>query len=217
MKKQVFRLSALLLCLILVFTLGACKGKTEEESSNFDAANSADPENILPSDESTPPASEMGSQGEESTDTNPSETAGQNGTTAAQKDNGKPTEPTIKAQQDSQPKTTAEIVAYYNKAANKLKTDKPGYTKKYTMRQFPGSQATLGKATVPSWLVKLISKNETTTVNKGSSSNDTYPAAGFSWASKLTAQYVQSATCKKSGSTYQIKIVLKDETNPQRG
>lgn len=217
MKKQVFRLSALLLCLILVFTLGACKGKTEEESSNFDAANSADPENILPSDESTPPASEMGSQGEESTDTNPSETAGQNGTTAAQKDNGKTTEPTIKAQQDSQPKTTAEIVAYYNKAANKLKTDKPGYTKKYTMRQFPGSQATLGKATVPSWLVKLISKNETTTVNKGSSSNDTYPAAGFNWASKLTAQYVQSATCKKSGSTYQIKIVLKDETNPQRG
>lgn len=111
MKKQVFRLSALLLCLILVFTLGACKGKTEEESSHLDVANSADPENMLPSDESTPPASEMGTQGEENTDANPSETAGQNGTTAAQKDNGKTTEPTIKAQQDSQPKTTAEIVA----------------------------------------------------------------------------------------------------------
>ncbi len=149
MKKQVFRLSALLLCLILVFTLGACKGKTEEESSNLDVANSADPENILPSDESTPPASEMGTQGEENTDANPSETAGQNGTTAAQKDNGKTTEPTIKAQQDSQPKTTAEIVAYYNKAANKLKTDKPGYTKKYTMHPIPGLTGHARKSNCP--------------------------------------------------------------------
>uniref|UniRef100_UPI003FEDEA0E hypothetical protein n=1 Tax=Candidatus Fimivicinus sp. TaxID=3056640 RepID=UPI003FEDEA0E len=66
MKKQVFRLSALLLCLILVFTLGACKGKTEEESSNPVAGNSAAGlKDTLPPDEAVAPASDIEAQSPE--------------------------------------------------------------------------------------------------------------------------------------------------------
>lgn len=219
MKQQAFRITALLLCLVMIFALGACSGngETESDSSNPDAADTAAGlADTLPSGESTPPATEIGAQGEETVAVGQTGPEGEKGTTAKQ-ESGKTTAPATKAQQDSQPKTTAEIVTYYNAAANKIKTDKPGYTKKYAMQQFPGSQATLGKTNVPSWLVKLISKNETTTVKKGSSSRDTYPAAGFDWASKLTAQYVQNATCTKSGSSYKIKITLKDETNPPVG
>lgn len=221
MKPKASRLTALLLCLILLFTLGACKGKSDEESTDPSAnVPAANVENTLPSnEESAPPETEDGTAGDSITEPTQPETDadGQKDPTNAGKEPDKPTTPVTQAQQDSQPKTVAEIVAYYNKAANKIKTDKPGYSKKYAMQQFPGSQATLGKANVPSWLVKLISKSETTSVKKGSSSKDIFPAAGFDWASKLTAPYVQSATCQKSGSFYKIKIVLKDETNPQIG
>ena len=204
MKPKASRLTALLLCLILLFTLGACKGKADEESTspseNTPAANSED---VLPSgDGNVPPETEDGTAGDSITEpTQPAtDVAGQKDSTNAQKEPGKPTTPVTQAQQESQPKTVAEIVAYYNKAANKIKTDKPGYSKKYAMQQFPGSQATLGKANVPSWLVKLISKSETTSVKKGSSSKDIFPAAGFDWASKLTAPYVQSCLLYTSPS-----------------
>ncbi|HIT52947.1 MAG TPA: hypothetical protein IAD07_03300 [Candidatus Fimivicinus intestinavium] len=218
MKQHAFRLAALLLCLALVFSLGACGGDPQEESTNPSADESinSSAENTLPAGESQTQPDETDTQAAQSTE--PSETAGEQkeSITAAEQAGSKTTQP-VKTQQDSQPKTVAEIVAYYNKAANKIKTDKPGYTKKYTMQQFPGSQATLGSAKVPNWLMNLISKDETSTIKKGNSSNDIFPAAGFAWSSKLDPKYVKSATCTKSGSSYKIHITLKDETNPQVG
>lgn len=219
MKQKAFRLTALLLCLILIFTLGACKGETEEVSTDPDAGNAAAGlENTSPSGESLPPASDMESQDAESTGAQ--ETGGQTPDTPddSKETNSseKATEPVTRAQQDSQPKSTAEIVAYYNKAANKIKTDKPGYQKVNVKNKFPGSSASLGVIPIGS-LLSLILGEETTNVKKGQSSNNTFPAAGFSWASKLTKDYVKNATCTKSGSNYNIKITLKDETNPQIG
>lgn len=220
MKPKASRLTALLLCLILLFTLGACKGKADEESTspseNTPAANSED---VLPSgDGNVPPETEDGTAGDSITEpTQPAtDVAGQKDSTNAQKEPGKPTTPVTQAQQESQPKTVAEIVAYYNKAANKIKTDKPGYHKVHSQNKFPGSSASLGVISITPFL-NLILGEETIDVKKGQSSNDNFPAAGFNWASKLTAQYVKNATCTKSGSSYKIKITLKDETNPQVG
>ena len=219
MKPKASRLTALLLCLILLFTLGACKGKADEESTspseNTPAANSED---VLPSgDGNVPPETEDGTAGDSITEPTQPATAvaGQKDPTNAGKEPGKPTTPVTQAQQESQPKTVAEIVAYYNKAANKIKTDKPGYSKVNVKKQFPGTKANMGVFPIPSALLNAVLGEETTTVKKGQSSNDIFPAAGFSWASKLTAQYVKNATCTKSGSSY--KITLKDETNPQVG
>lgn len=220
MKQKAFRFTALLLCLILIFTLGACKGKSEEESINPAAGNSAvGLEDTLPPDEAAPPASELEAQSPEVID--PQESGAQTPDTP---DSNMDTQAgTAAPQQNSaQPKTVAEIVAYYNAAANKIKSEKPGYTKVHKTGLTPGTQPTLkapivGNIEIPSSLLSAVIKDKTTQIAKGASSNDTYPAAGFSWASKLTAQYVKSATCTKSGSSYQIKINLKNETNPQIG
>lgn len=221
MKQKAFRLTALLLCLILLFTLGACKGKSDEESTspseNAPAANSED---VLPPDDSNvPPDTADGTTNDSITQpTQPgTDAVGQKDSTNPQKEPSKPAVSDPKAPQESQPKTVAEIVAYYNKAANKIKTDKPGYNKVNVKQQFPGTKANMGILPIPSSLLNAVLGEESTTVKKGQSSNDIFPAAGFSWASKLTAQYVKSATCTKSGGSYKIKITLKDETNPQVG
>lgn len=225
MKRKAFRLTALLLCLIMIGTLGACKGDTEQESKKPDPSGTeAGLENVQPSDESIPPASGTDAQSAESTDAGQSESNEQKDTVTT-KDNAnsnKVTTPPTKAQQDSQPKTVAEIVSYYNKAANKIKTDKPGYTKVHKTGMTPGTQPELKsliglKINIPQALLSSVIKDETTQIAKGANSNNAFPAAGFSWASKLTPNYVKSATCTKSGSSYQIKIHLKDETNPQIG
>ena len=221
MKPKASRLTALLLCLILLFTLGACKGKADEESTEPSAnVPAANVENTLPSnEESAPPETDDATAGDSITEpTQPAtDVAGQKDPTNAGKEPSKPAVSDPKAPQESQPKTVAEIVAYYNKAANKIKTDKPGYSKVNVKKQFPGTKANMGVLPIPSALLNAVLGEEKTTVKKGQSSNDIFPAAGFSWASKLTAQYFNNATCTKSGSSYKIKITLKDETNPQVG
>lgn len=220
MKQKAFRLTALLLCLIMMFTIGACKGKTEEDTTKPDAGDTAAGlVNTLPSDESVPPAADMESQGAEST--NAQESGKQtldDGKETKSSDNTKAPQ----QQGNSQPKTVAEIVAYYNTAANKIKTEKPGYTKVHKTGITPGTQPELKsliglKINIPQALLSAVIKDDTTQIAKGASSNDTFPAAGFNWASKLTKDYVKSATCTKSGSSYQIRINLRDETNPQIG
>lgn len=217
MKQHAFRLAALLLCLALVFSLGACGGDPQEESTNPSADESINSsvENTLPAGESQTQPDETDTQATQSTE--PSETAGEQkeSITAAEQAGSKTTQP-VKTQQDSQPKTVAEIVAYYNKAANKIKTDKPGFHKVNVKNKFPGSSASLGIIPITPFLDMILGE-ETTDVKKGQSSNDVFPAAGFSWSSKLDPKYVKSATCTKSGSSYNIHITLKDETNPQVG
>lgn len=133
MKPKASRLTALLLCLILLFTLGACKGKADEESTEPSAnVPAANVENTLPSnEESAPPETDDATAGDSITEpTQPAtDVAGQKDPTNAGKEPSKPAVSDPKAPQESQPKTVAEIVAYYNKAANKIKTDKPGYSK----------------------------------------------------------------------------------------
>ncbi len=216
MKKHAFQLTALLLCLALVFSLGACGGDTEADSTAPSANESinAPAESAQPAGESETQPAESGTQAVQSSE--PSEAIDQNeGTTAAKPDGGQATQPT-KAPQDSQPKTVADIVAYYNRAANKIKTDKPGFHKVNVKNKFPGSTASLGIIPITPFLDVILGE-ETTDVKKGQSSNDVFPAAGFSWSSKLDPKYVKSATCTKSGSSYNIHITLKDETNPQVG
>ena len=82
--------------------------------------------------------------------------AGQKDPTNAGKEPSKPAVSDPKAPQESQPKTVAEIVAYYNKAANKIKTDKPGYSKVNVKKQFPGTKANMGVLPIPSALLNAV-------------------------------------------------------------
>lgn len=153
MKPKASRLTALLLCLILLFTLGACKGKADEESTEPSAnVPAANVENTLPSnEESAPPETDDATAGDSITEpTQPAtDVAGQKDPTNAGKEPSKPAVSDPKAPQESQPKTVAEIVAYYNKAANKIKTDKPGYSKGECEKAIPRHKSQHGSPSDP--------------------------------------------------------------------
>ena len=108
------------------------------------------------------------------------------------------------------PGTIAEIVAYYNDAANKVKTGKPGYscTEQTNINSINGGAQ---------WLVNIVNRaitDETpqaATVAKGANHND-FAVPGKDWASKLNASAVQSATCTEKGNVYEIRINMKRES-----
>jgi len=107
------------------------------------------------------------------------------------------------------PGSIAEIVAYYNTAANKVKTDKPGYsfTEQTKINSFNGGSE---------WLMEQISKlisSETPqaeTVAKGAEHKN-FAVPGKDWASMLNASAVESASCTEKGDLYEIRINLKRE------
>lgn len=111
----------------------------------------------------------------------------------------------------SVPSSKAEIINYCNTALNKVKSSKPGYDKKYTMN-------IQGKATGAIDKIKgLVTKDEQETVAKGSNLNDSFPAAGYAWSSKLREQDVKDAQIKTNGQYYEITLKLGNETNPAKG
>ena len=126
-------------------------------------------------------------------------------------------EPTAAALQ--KPSTKAEIVAFFNESANRVKTERPGYawSDRVTIdRDSIECSNKLLDAVAPSVLgaVKGIAKfgewQPQTPVAKGAEHSQ-FPVSGKSWASKLDPGFVKSATCTEDGGSYQIKLVLKDE------
>lgn len=109
------------------------------------------------------------------------------------------------------PSTKAEIIDYCNTAVNKVKSQKAGFTKTY-IRKIKGSVGSL-----PSWLTSLADIDEKTTVKKGQDSKDIFPAAGYTWSSKLTENDIKNYTFTKSGNIYKIRLNLVDEDNPKKG
>lgn len=106
----------------------------------------------------------------------------------------------------------AEIISYCNTALNKAKAAKVGYNKKM-VREVKGSTDGISPS-----LIKLVAANKSTTMKKGSSDiKDDFPAAGYNWSSKLREQDVASATLKKNGKYYEIRLTLGREKNPAKG
>lgn len=106
----------------------------------------------------------------------------------------------------------AEIISYCNTALNKAKAAKVGYNKKM-VREVKGSTDGISPS-----LIKLVAANKSTTMKKGSADiKDDFPAAGYNWSSKLREQDVASATLKKNGKYYEIRLTLGKEKNPAKG
>lgn len=106
----------------------------------------------------------------------------------------------------------AEIINYCNTALNKAKAAKVGYNKKM-VREVKGSTDGISPS-----LIKLVAANKSTTMKKGSADiKDDFPAAGYDWSSKLRDQDVASATLKKNGKYYEIRLTLGKEQNPAKG
>lgn len=109
------------------------------------------------------------------------------------------------------PETTEEIVAYFNEAVNNVKSNSKSITQNY-------SNITLnGSCTLPSSLsgiLKLLGGadkfigDQLAKNSKGSAviSKSAYPVENESYASKLTAADVSSATCTEADGKYTITV-----------
>lgn len=113
--------------------------------------------------------------------------------------------------QSAAPKTKAEVIAYLNDALNAVKANRPGFTKAYK-RDAAGDISGL-----PGWLSSIIRQNETKTYAKGTDYTDIFPAAGYSWSSRLRESDVTKFSIEENGKYYDIRVDLGNETNPTPG
>lgn len=203
--KKITRVLSVIVVLLLVisvtsvFKLFKNSPAAETETTTQEVSGETTVEDTTAPAETTA-AVETTAEGETTTE---GQTTAQNETTTLGQTTVKP---------DAKPTTMEEIVAYYNAAANKVRKDKPGFTKV--------NQAEIGEITSPSSTIQGIAKAvipmfsgaqkpTTTTVNKGGSGD--FPVKGQSYGSKLQASYLSSATCKDKGSYYEITMKFKDE------
>jgi hypothetical protein len=243
-RKMRNKILAVLLVLGLVVLLAACGEKkpepttttaaatTTEPLTEYAAANVPDPVTTTSAEVTSDPAATT--LATETTTADATAVSGAVSTTAAPESNLKPGETTIAATKKpvvpaaastkaaaKAPSTKAEIVAYFNAAANKVKTDKPGMSwKDHTIiyKDQVQCESRMLNSIAPSVIGMFESTysgwSEHDPAAKGGSHNE-FPVSGKDWASKLDANAVSSATCKDNGSTYSIRINMKDETMSQ--
>ncbi len=115
--------------------------------------------------------------------------------------------------------TTAEIVDYFNKSANKVKTDATKVVKNYEDR-------TVGEVEVPKILqstaedlIATAMKDDTDPITYGTKEEiqENYQVPKQNYVSRLTVDSVESAQIKDKGNEYVIRIELYNENNPTAG
>ncbi len=119
------------------------------------------------------------------------------------------------------PQTKAEIIAYFNESANKIKTDATKVVRNYEdlrhneeKLEVPSALQSIGANLISSFL----KKNETPV--EYTSNADiiaAYPVAGETFVSKLTEADVVDATCTDNGSEYEITIKAVTSVDPAVG
>lgn len=127
------------------------------------------------------------------------------------------------AKQPAAPKTTAEIVSYYNDSVNRVKKEATSLTRNYKKMkslpeylELPSAIESIGKAAIEQF-VKGSDTPETWTSKEDIKT--VFPVGGTEYSSHLTVDMVESATCSDKGSTYQIELKLYNDakTSPAKG
>ncbi len=117
------------------------------------------------------------------------------------------------------PSSTAEVVAYFNTAVNKVKTSAKAVEQK-SVTNYLASKATVPGGIVggiynglggDEWLDGMLKKNGqgAATYSTKADIQAKFPVEGETWASKLTVNDVTSAKCTESNGVYTITIVTK--------
>ncbi len=205
---------ALVLTAVIVFSFTACTtielvipvGNLPAQSTGTNVTPTPDTNNPAPVETTAAPVQEntTAAPSQETTTAAPS----QETTTAAPAPSGAP-------------QGTAAILAYYNTAANNIKTKAKTVTRNYEDYQhnedkleLPSLLQSAGKSLIGTFL----KKNETPQTYEGTDAiKGGFPIPGETYVSKLTEAQIASAECKDNGSEYEITIVAKTEKNPTYG
>lgn len=115
------------------------------------------------------------------------------------------------------PQTKAEIVAYFNTAANKIKTDASKVTRNFEDLQHNEEKLVLPSAlqSVGSGLIsQFLKKDETPVDYTGADITAQFPVKGQSFVSNTTEADIKDATCTDEGDSYRIKLNYVDAVDP---
>ncbi len=117
--------------------------------------------------------------------------------------------------------TTEEIVEIFNESANKIKTDSTKVVKNYEKRITNRDKTVIPSAVegmAEDMISSLMKDDEKPTVyDTREEIVENYLVPEQNYVSKLQAKDVVKATIKDTGSTYEIYIKLKNQTNPTAG
>ena len=201
------KLIALLLAAVLCLSFAACGGNDEPETTTqapvADSTEAVDATEAPSEIESTEAATE------DATSEEATEAATEEATEAVSEEE---TEAAAK-----KPEGTAAIVEYFNTAVNKVKTDAKSVKQNHVTNYLAASP------TLPSaiggiykmlgedeWLDKmLVDNSQGSATYTGADIDAKFPVEGESWASKLTASDVKSASCTEKDGVYTITVVAK--------
>ncbi len=196
---------------ILIFSVGFFSGLT----SNITA--SLNPDAVSDATGSVPESTAAPAPTQAPTETQPQATEATQ-TTEAQPQ-GDVTEATqAPAENSGSLSTPAEIVAYFNKSANKVKTDAVKVTRNWEdlhadneYLEVPSALQAIGKTLMTTFL----KKDETPLV--WSTKDDiiaNFPVKGQTFVSNTTEADIAEATCEDDGTYYNIKLKYKECTDP---
>ena len=211
------KLIALLAALALVISLAACGAKTTDETTT--AAPDESTEEVVTDEVTEAPSEDESTEAPEESTEAPEESKEDASEAESESETEETTEEAKKA-----PQTKEEIVAYFNEASNKIKTDAKSATRNYSKirlagaTQLPGWVNTVARVVggadkfIGDQLAKNSKGSETFT---GAAIKNTYPVENESYASKLTAADVKSATCTEKDGKYTITIVTVADATSQ--
>lgn len=116
-----------------------------------------------------------------------------------------------------------DIVKLYNTSVNRVKSEAKSLTRNYkklssidNYLQLPSAIEGIGKTAIDTF---VKGENEPQTWTKKEDIKIIFPVGKEDYSSHLTADMVESATCKDNGNTYQIDIKLYNDklTSPAKG
>ena len=116
------------------------------------------------------------------------------------------------------PSTKAEIVEYFNKASNKVKTNAKSVTKvreeNYQAKNINLGALGMFESVVNDLIKKNMGVNKEQSGRVGTSVSDKnaiYPVENESWSSKLTVNDVETASCTENNGVYTITLTLAND------
>ena len=208
------RILALMLALCFVFAFAACKKDGGDNDTTTEAGTLANGETVANDETNSDTEAVSGDTTDVSGDATEAATDASGNSVVAPTQSGSSNQGgTVAA---SKPSTKAEIVEYFNKAANQVKTSAKSVKHHYSKITFDGNAAV-----IPSWAdsaLKLFggadkfindqlaknSKGEQT--YKGADIKAKFPVEGESYASKLTDKDVAKADLNEENGKYIITI-----------
>lgn len=115
--------------------------------------------------------------------------------------------------------TTEEILTYFNKNANRVKTEATKVIKHYEDREVKEIVAPRALQSTAESMVTAFMKDDTEAVEYTTREeiNENFQVPKQSYVSRLTLNDIKSASCVDKGDYYEITITVNPATNPTAG